>query len=117
MGGVFDLLGTELAANAIRHSRSSLPGGGCTLRVDRTADGMTLTCRDGGEPEAGLGDCRNRTHLSPDPSGLEADAEAGRGLALVDALATEWGDNGLPTHRHVWFHLAYDLSEGRWFGA
>ncbi|MFD0773081.1 ATP-binding protein [Streptomonospora algeriensis] len=114
---VFDLLGTELAANAIRHSRSGEPGGSYTLRVDRTAGGMTLTCRDGGEPDIGLWDCRDRAYLSPDPRGLEAGAEGGRGLALVDALATSWGDNGLPTHRHVWFHLAYDLAGGRWFGA
>ncbi|MBB5999833.1 ATP-binding protein [Streptomonospora salina] len=114
---VFDLLGTELAANAVRHSRSGQPGGSYTLRVDRTADGMTLTCRDGGTPDIGLWDRRDRAHLAPDPRGLDPDADGGRGLALVDALATGWGDNGLPTHRHVWFHLAYDLTGGRWFGA
>ncbi|WP_343233452.1 ATP-binding protein [Streptomonospora sp. PA3] len=114
---LFDLLGTELAANAVRHSRSGEPGGRYTLRVDRCAEGMTFTCRDGGLPETRALDARARAHLSPDPAGLEADAERGRGLALVDALSTRWGDNGLATHRHVWFHLAYDLSESKWRGA
>ncbi|QBI56466.1 ATP-binding protein [Streptomonospora litoralis] len=111
---VFDLLGTELAANAIKHSRSGGPGGNYTLRVDRFADGLTLTCRDGGEPGTGVWDCRDRSYLAPNPAGLDSDSTGGRGLALVDALATRWGDNGLPTHRHVWFHLAYDFSGSAW---
>ncbi|GAB3466233.1 hypothetical protein GCM10027570_55280 [Streptomonospora sediminis] len=111
---VFDLLGTELAANAVRHSRSGEPGGTYTLLVDRSVEGLTLTCRDGGAPGVLRWDNRYRTHLAPHPAGLRAEADAGRGLALVDALATRWGDNGVPTYRHVWFHLAYDLSDNVW---
>ncbi|MFL1382256.1 MULTISPECIES: hypothetical protein [unclassified Nocardiopsis] len=50
----------------------------------------------------------------PGPSGLDATAESGRGLALVDALATSWGDNGIADHRQVWFFLAYDLTDNPW---
>ncbi|RNL83008.1 ATP-binding protein [Halostreptopolyspora alba] len=114
---VFDLLGTELAANAIRHSRSGEPGGTFTLRVDRSTEGLTLTCRDHGLPGLHVWDIRDRSYLAPDPNGLRPEAEAGRGLALVDHLATRWGDNGLPTHRHVWFHLAYDLTGSAWTAA
>ncbi|MDT0300680.1 ATP-binding protein [Streptomonospora wellingtoniae] len=116
---VFDLLGTELAGNAVRHTRSGEPGGTFTLRVDRSAAGLTLTCRDGGLPDTHLRDRRDRARLQPNPAGLRADADAtaGRGLALVDALATAWGDNGVPTYRHVWFHLAYDFAGSAWAAA
>ncbi|WP_026128718.1 ATP-binding protein [Nocardiopsis halophila] len=114
---VFNLLGTELAANAVRHSRSGAPGGTYTLRVDRCSTGLTLTCRDGGHPDIRRWDIRDRCYLAPAPDGLRPDTESGRGLALVDALATSWGDNGLPTHRHVWFHLAYDMADSAWSAA
>ncbi|OLT24666.1 histidine kinase [Nocardiopsis sp. CNR-923] len=106
---LFTLLGSELANNAIRHSRSGLPGGFYDLQVRRSAQGMHLTCRDRGSV-APIGAGR----FSPDPDGLDPDAEAGRGLAMVDALATAWGDNGLPEARNVWFFLARDLDGTPW---
>ena len=33
------------------------------------------------------------------------DAENGRGLAIVNALSTEWGISAGPTGKSVWFHL------------
>ncbi|MDA0563646.1 ATP-binding protein [Streptomonospora sp. S1-112] len=111
---VFNLLGSELAANAIRHSLSGDPGGTYTLRVDRSATGMTVTCRDAGIPVDRPWDIRNRRYLSPDPNALNPEVDAGRGLALIDLLSTSWGDNGMVTHRHVWFHLDYDMSDNAW---
>ncbi|MGW5878618.1 ATP-binding protein, partial [Nocardiopsis terrae] len=55
-----------------------------------------------------------RRYLTVDPGGLDPSAEAGRGLAMVDALATDWGDNGRPVFRNVWFYLAYDLKDSAW---
>ena len=105
---LFTLLGGELAANAIRHSLSGCPGGTYTLLVHRNRDGLRLACRDRG----GL---RTRdARLEPDRNGLTPDAECGRGLALVDALASAWGDNGNAEFRTVWFHLAYDLADNPW---
>ncbi|GAA1097543.1 ATP-binding protein [Nocardiopsis metallicus] len=106
---LFTLLGAELANNAVAHSRSSEFGATYTLVVERTSDGMLLTCRD-------QGSLRPVPHgpLVPHPGGLDLDSEAGRGLAMVDALSTRWGDNGHPEYRSVWFFLAYDLSESRW---
>ncbi|WP_017570732.1 ATP-binding protein [Nocardiopsis halotolerans] len=110
---VFSLLGTELATNAIRHSRSGEEGQTFVLRVNRVANGLTLVCRDNGRP----------TRSSDDGDGplsagaLEGDrltAENGRGLALVDSFATAWGDNGHPSIRKVWFHLAFDLTGSSW---
>ncbi|WP_047869853.1 ATP-binding protein [Nocardiopsis sp. RV163] len=105
---LFTLLGSELANNAIRHSLSGQPGGSYTLLVHRHRTGLHLSCRDRG----GLRDRDAR--LEPDPDGLDPDAESGRGLALVDALATAWGDNGNAHYRTVWFSLAYDLTGSRW---
>lgn len=106
---LFTLLGSELAGNAIRHTRSSLPGGSYDLQVRRTTHGLHLTCRDRGNLiPADFGP------LAPDSEGLNPESESGRGLAMLDALATKWGDNGVPEARHVWFFLAADLNDNLW---
>ena len=105
---LFTLLGSELANNALRHSLSGQPGGTYTLRVRRDKEGLRLACRDRG----GL---RTRnTHLAPSSGGLDLGAESGRGLAMIDALATSWGDNGNVEYRTVWLYLAYDLTTSAW---
>lgn len=111
---LFTLLGSELANNALRHSRSSLPGRTYSLLAERHRDGLKLTCRDDGDLAGTRLSIREYAYLAPDPNGLNSAAEAGRGLALVDALATDWGDNGRPSHRSVWFFLAYDLTGNPW---
>ena len=112
---LFTLLGSELANNALKHSRSGEPFGVYTLTCQRHRDGLRLTCRDQGAKQGGDAlPSGRRSHLSVNPSGPGLDAESGRGLALVDALATSWGDNGIPDHRQVWFFLAYDLTGSRW---
>ncbi|MFW6639924.1 ATP-binding protein [Nocardiopsis algeriensis] len=112
---LFTLLGSELANNALRHSRSGRPFGVYTLRCDRTRDGLRLTCRDQGSRNGDRHtDVHRRIHLKADCHGLDPDAESGRGLAMVDALATSWGDNGIPDYRQVWFFLAYDLRDSAW---
>jgi anti-sigma regulatory factor (Ser/Thr protein kinase) len=105
---LFTLLGSELANNALRHSLSGRPGGSYTLLVHRYRTGLHLTCRDRG----GLRERDGR--LKPKAEGRDLSAESGRGLALVDAFASEWGDNGNAEFRTVWFFLAYDLAGSRW---
>ncbi|PSK99019.1 hypothetical protein CLV63_104243 [Murinocardiopsis flavida] len=123
---VFTLLGCELASNSLVHSRSGRPGGTYALVVRRGTGGLTLTCRDEGVIAPG------RRGPAQDPRPLYAGAlvmgddggatgatgaEHGRGLALVDALSTAWGDFGGQSYRHVWFHLAYDLADSAWGAA
>lgn len=112
---LFTLLGSELANNAMAHTRSGGAEGTYTLLAERRTDGMRLTCRDEGvaDPDRRWS-ANDRAHLAADPRGLDPNAGAGRGLALVDALSTYWGDSGRPTHRHVWFFLAYDLNGSAW---
>ncbi|WP_049576406.1 ATP-binding protein [Nocardiopsis sp. SBT366] len=105
---LFSLLGSELANNAIRHSLSGHPGGSYTLRVHRSREGLRLGCHDRG----GL---RTRNaRLTPASGGPNLAAESGRGLAMVDAFATGWGDNGRAEYRTVWLYLAYDLAGSSW---
>ncbi|MFJ9557830.1 ATP-binding protein [Nocardiopsis sp. NPDC101807] len=111
---LFTLLGSELASNALKHSRSGIPGRSYTLLCERKRDGLRLTCRDDGIAKDTATSVHDRSHLTVDPGGLDPSAEAGRGLAMVDALATEWGDNGRPGHRAVWLFLAYGLQGSRW---
>ncbi|WP_433700920.1 ATP-binding protein [Nocardiopsis sp. CA-288880] len=111
---LFTLLGSELANNALRHSRSGQPFGVYTLICQRTRAGLRLTCRDQGSLEDRKSAPGRRSHLAPDPHGLNPSAESGRGLAMVDALATSWGDNGMCDYRQVWFFLAYDLADSLW---
>lgn len=105
---LFTLLGSELAGNAMRHSLSGHPGGTYSFLVHRTTEGLDLACRDLG----GLQDKDSR--LVPKSCGLDLSAESGRGLAMVDAFATSWGDNGNAEYRTVWFYLAYDLTNSQW---
>lgn len=109
---VLTLLGAELATNAIRHSRSGEPDQTFVIRVDRGPNGLTVTCRDNGTPVSALrGEGGQLFAASPEE---RLTAEDGRGLALIDSFATTWGDNGHPSIRKVWFHLAYDLTGSSW---
>jgi anti-sigma regulatory factor (Ser/Thr protein kinase) len=111
---LFTLLGSELAGNALRHSRSGLPGRTYSLLCERHRDGLLLTCRDDGALSGRTLSIHDREYLTVDPGGLDPSAEAGRGLAMIDAFATGWGDNGRLSHRSVWFFLAYDLEDSLW---
>ncbi|WP_017591340.1 ATP-binding protein [Nocardiopsis potens] len=111
---LFTLLGSELANNALEHTASGLPGGTYTLLCHRRRDGLHLTCRDSGARDGRRASLREREHLRPDPVGLDPGSQGGRGLALIDALATSWGDNGLVFYRQVWFFLDRDLTGSAW---
>lgn len=90
-----ELLATELVANAVRHTK-----GPAALRV-RWSDGVLRIGAWDADPEP------------PEPPGeLEelAEAEEGRGLALVRACADLWGWQPLTRHgnrgKYVWCELS-----------
>jgi anti-sigma regulatory factor (Ser/Thr protein kinase) len=88
------LLGSELLGNAVRHARP-LPGG--TVRVNwQVVDGrLRLAVTDGGNG-AGV-----PPHLvSADPA-----ATAGRGLHIVDSIASVWGVEAAGAGTQVWASL------------
>ncbi len=82
-----ELLTTELVANAVVHARTP-----CRLRLSCPRDGVLrveVSDRAAGMP----------TVQDIGPSELD-----GRGLQLVDALATQWGiTRSTPAEKTVWF--------------
>src|SRR3569833_1649483 len=72
------LVVSEFAANALRHTASSRPGGRYLLEVRCWRDGASVALTDEGS---------RKVPRVPEPDDL---AECGRGLQTVHALATEW---------------------------
>ena len=84
------LLSNELVTNAVVHTRSGDEG----LFEVRVWSGPSSACvavLDGGSDG------------KPSPAALDTVHESGRGLALVDALATHWGHAGGSDGRITWF--------------
>ncbi len=78
---------SELAANAVIHSRSRLSGGLFTMRaVVCRDDYVWVEVEDGGGPWA---------EAMPDPS-------RGHGLDIIRALANDWGIDGDRSSHVVW---------------
>jgi serine/threonine-protein kinase RsbW len=91
------LIASELGANAVQHTRSGQPEGWFVVHV------LLSPCRararvrvfDLGHP-----------HNAPTLTDLTPEAESGRGLPLVCALAQQWGVEGDAAGRVVWAELA-----------
>jgi anti-sigma regulatory factor (Ser/Thr protein kinase) len=85
------LLVSELVTNAVVHGREPIG-----LRISRDQGMLRVEVSDGGAQTAQL------IQLVPDP-----DAEAGRGLFLLNALSSAWGT--IPAGRRgpktTWFEL------------
>lgn len=81
---------SELVTNAIMHTDT-----GCDLRLVLDRGVLTTTVRDGGST------------VVVDPSSVTVDPLAvhGRGLQIVDALATRWGSDLDAVGMSVWFVL------------
>jgi len=87
VGEVASLLTSELVTNALVHG-----GGDASLSVGLVPGGVHVEVAD-----ALPGD------LSP--SAWSAEATSGRGLALVEALASAWGVRPSGSGKVVWFEL------------
>ncbi len=88
---------SELVGNAGRHGLA-LPGGGLIARWRVAPDRLRVEVVDGGPGPGGL-----RTTAS-------SDAEGGRGLELVEALAARWGSAPARPGTVVWAELPAVLS-------
>ena len=89
---VAELLTAELVANAVVHAPGS---GDVSVRVRVDGSVLRVEVTDGG---AGRPVLRHASPTAPD----------GRGLALVDALASAWGAVPAGAGKTVWFELADD---------
>ncbi len=85
-----ELIATELASNAIRHSPAGQDGGEFTVTV-RTGQGWArIEVSDTGTGEWNA------------PQSADLDAEYGRGLAIVAALADKLGHDITASGQTVW---------------
>ncbi|MCZ9346446.1 ATP-binding protein [Streptomyces sp. TRM76130] len=98
-GGPVDdavLVVSELATNAVRHSRSG-SAGGWFLVVVGFGDGLVRieVVDQGGERVPHLCD-------------VTSQEEGGRGLLLIASCAKDWGVKNWPDGRSVWAELAWE---------
>jgi anti-sigma regulatory factor (Ser/Thr protein kinase) len=86
---IVELLVSEVVTNVVRHAQTD-----GSISMSRTADGVRVEVSDsaGGRPEP----------LTPEPR-----QPTGRGLAIVEAMASRWGVAGAPdgTGKSVWFEV------------
>ncbi|MFI2455256.1 ATP-binding protein [Streptomyces chengbuensis] len=87
------LIVAELAANAVTHGR--VPGRDFELRLRLTGAALRIEVSDTRCERAPL------PPATPPPT----DAEAGRGLLVVSALATDWGATDRSVGKTVWAEL------------
>jgi anti-sigma regulatory factor (Ser/Thr protein kinase) len=82
-----ELLSTEVITNAVRHTREA-----CAVAVRWTGARVRVEVTDA-------------SPVRPKPRHGSPDAEGGRGLLLVDALAAAWGSTDDPAGKVVWFEV------------
>ena len=81
------LLAGEVVTNAVVHG-----GGWFLLQVDATPERLRVEVTDS-------------TAGRPRVLQMAGEREHGRGMAIVDSIATTWGTEHLGTHKVVWFEL------------
>jgi anti-sigma regulatory factor (Ser/Thr protein kinase) len=86
------LLVSELVSNAVQHGGPHGPDSSLGLMIEQHSGGVRVEVTD-----AGSGD--------PCPGGGAIDRPSGRGLFLVEALASRWGFNRMAVGKTVWFEL------------
>jgi len=84
------LLTNELVTNAVVHG-----GGRFILTAETSGNFLRVNVVDPSEAQ-------------PRPLALTSDREHGRGVAIVDALATRWGSDLTSRGKIVWFELDLD---------
>jgi anti-sigma regulatory factor (Ser/Thr protein kinase) len=86
---------SELVTNSVQHSDSAGPEGAIGVTVSGTMTDVTVEVADAGGEQA--------PQVRP---GEDLDAEGGRGLQLVAALASEWGFQENAAGRVAWFTIS-----------
>lgn len=86
------LIVSELVANAVEHTGSL-----CAMVVNRAEGSIRIEVRDDAPAYRALG---------PTARGIGSDAERGRGLMIVSALAADWGVDADEKSKSVWVQLA-----------
>jgi anti-sigma regulatory factor (Ser/Thr protein kinase) len=91
-----EVLVSELATNAVRHARTR-------FTVTVAWDGRTLRV-----------EVSDASPLAPRPQlGVSCDRDGGRGLLLIDAIASDWGIDLDHQGKTIWFTIGRD-SQDAW---
>jgi anti-sigma regulatory factor (Ser/Thr protein kinase) len=93
---VLVLLASELITNAVTHAENGTGAGAISVSVRCLRDELRVEVHDG-----------SYDMPLPVPLRVDDDAETGRGLMLVDALAAEWGFYRTPGGKAVYFTLPF----------
>lgn len=115
-GDDVELIISELATNAVRHSTSR--GGQFEVRLDIKPGHLRIEVRDGGPfgypppapPKAPTFPTEPWTTLYDEDRHRDRAAEAeeyARGLTVIDACCDDWGHNRYPDHAIWWAELAW----------
>jgi anti-sigma regulatory factor (Ser/Thr protein kinase) len=88
------LVVSELVGNAVRHAQG-LPSGGLHVDWEIRPGVVELAVTDGGSP------------TEPRVRNVDVDAQGGRGLAIVEALAADWGVRAQGEVRTVWAEVRH----------
>lgn len=95
-----ELLATELVTNALLHADSDVD-----VRLREYPDRIRVEVRD----------CDPRPPL-PAPITVteqgDIDAEHGRGLVIVEAMASAWGNSPSGRGKSVWFEMTATIMDG-----
>ena len=86
-GEIAQLLVSELVTNALLHARTTI-----TLVVQVIDSGVRVGVADG-------------SHRGPRQRDYSDEATTGRGLTLVEALASSWGTEPSTGGKTIWFEL------------
>jgi anti-sigma regulatory factor (Ser/Thr protein kinase) len=86
-GEVVELLTSEVVTNAVQHADSRM-----RLRVIRRPTTVRVEVDD-------------ESNKIPERHVADSAAEGGRGMLLIEALATEWGVDFRDTGKTVWFEV------------
>jgi anti-sigma regulatory factor (Ser/Thr protein kinase) len=99
--GDMELIAAELASNAIRHSPAGRDGGEFTVTVHMQERWARVEVSDTG------------TGQWYPPEGGDPDAEYGRGLAIVAALADKFGHDITADGQTMWAETGWDHAVGQ----
>jgi anti-sigma regulatory factor (Ser/Thr protein kinase) len=100
-----ELVASELAGNAIRHSGSGAPEGQFTVHLAALVNRWLVRVDDAGgttQPHVCAPPVMERTE---DLDDYGDEVETGRGLAMVAAVSSEWGVLGDENARAVWAEI------------
>ncbi len=92
-------IASELAGNAVEHTRSGDPGGRFTVDLAWSPDAVRLSVGDQGSSEMPV--------LTPKSARQVEEDETGRGLFVVGALSTAWGTADDASAHWIWADIAW----------